>query len=859
MSLSDYNRKRRFDKTSEPKGKADAAPAGRQFVIQLHAARRLHVDLRLELDGVLKSWAVPKGISLDPAERRLAVHVEDHPMEYATFEGMIPEGQYGAGSVIVWDNGDWEPIGDAQASYAAGKLKFRLRGQKLQGAWMLVRMRPRPEDRGDNWLLIKERDEFAVPGERGEIVRDRPESVLSGRTLAEVSAGVEAGPSRESADAADGILALLRRTPGAQNANLPAAIDPALGRLATEPPVGDGWLHEIKLDGYRLLAWLEHGKAQLRTRQGNDWTHRFPEIAAAIERLPVNLAVLDGEICAVSPEGVSSISALQQAHKRGTASLIYYIFDVLHLEGFDLRQVDQETRKEILRKLLAQARNSRLRYVDHVIGDGASFLDRCRRLGLEGIMSKRRKASYRSGRSDNWLKIKCVQREPFVIGGYTTATGVSRMRALIVGYHDERGRLVYAGRVGSGFTEQMAADLQRRLSALERPDSPFADPVPKESGRIFHWARPVIVAQVRYAGWTPEGILWHPTFEALREDADPADIIRESPIEPVPAEAEAPPPPPSRKSSRRASKSAAAPLPQKLLDELSDVRLTTPQKVLYPDVGLTKLDLVRYYVQIADWILPHVIDRPLSLVRCPEGQLKECFFQKHAGPETPKAVQRIKIQSGDETDEDLYIRDLPGLVSLVQVSTLEIHVWGARVDNPERPDRMVVDFDPDEAVPFVRVIEAAYRVRERLRDAGLTSFVKTTGGKGLHVVVPLERRQTWDELKEVSQRLAQGMAEDYPQSYTANMSKRARSGKIYIDYARNNRGATAVAPYSTRARPGAPVATPVAWDELTPNLRPDAFTVLNLADRLSGLSADPWGDMARVRQALTATIRKKLH
>jgi bifunctional non-homologous end joining protein LigD len=894
MPLDDYRRKRRFDRTAEPPGE-EAAAAGRIFVVQQHAARRLHFDFRLELDGALKSWAVPKGVSVDPADRRLAVHVEDHPVEYADFEGTIAEGEYGAGAVIVWDRGVWEPIGDPHKGYRDGKLKFHLRGEKLRGAWTLVRMRGRAAEDGDNWLLLKEQDDAAVPRARGDIVLERPESVLSGRTLAEVAASGDPPGKTASTRNSNGLLALLRETPGAKRSEVPASIEPALGRLAEKPPKGEEWLHEIKFDGYRILSWLDHGKAQLRTRHGHDWTKRFPEIAAAVERLPANLAVLDGEVVALSAEGISTFSALQQAHSTGqTGRLVYYLFDVLYLEGFDLRQVSLEARQAILQKLLERNREKRLQRVDHLVGGGAEFFEHCRRLGLEGMISKRRQSSYRSGRSDNWLKLKCVQSEPFVIGGFTVQSGRTQMRALIVGCHDSRGRLIYAGRVGGGFTEQTFADLQSRLRTIERTESPFSGPVPKESGIEQHWVRPQLVAQVQFASWTSEGILWHPTFEGLRDDTDPTEIVRERALEespsgpsvasPVSASSRPSPPtvrfpssPPGRGAGGEdrspaptvTSNSTAppeggtptrgTPFPTDVLEQLKDVRLTSPQKVLYPDLGLTKLDLVRYYVQVADWVLPHVVDRPLTLVRCPDGVHKEHFYQQHAGRETPPEVQRIVIADEEgKSEERMFIRDLKGLVALVQVGTLEIHLWGARVDKPERPDRLIFDLDPDEAVPWARVIEGAARVRERLNDAGLMSFVKLTGGKGIHVVVPLERRQSWADAKRFTHTLAQGLAADYPQAYTSNMSKKTRQGRIYIDWVRNGRGATAVAPYSTRARAGAPVAAPLVWDELTADLRPDAYNVKNLAERLTNLRQDPWAELPRVRQALTSAILKKI-
>ncbi|MGQ0636329.1 MAG: DNA ligase D [Planctomycetaceae bacterium] len=860
MPLADYRRKRRFSKTPEPKGQK-AARGGRLFVIQQHAARRLHFDFRLELDGVLKSWAVPKGVSLDPAEKRLAVHLEDHPLEYANFEGVIPKGEYGAGAVIVWDRGTWEPIGDAAAGYRTGKLKFRLEGTKLQGAWALVRMRARPEERGDNWLLIKERDESAVPHSKLDVVLAQPESVVTGRTLAEVAGGnAPRKQGRAGKNRTTGLLKRLRSLSEAALAPLPKAIEPALGRLTERPPQGDAWLHEIKFDGYRILCWLDHGAVVLRTRHGHDWTGRFPEIAAALKRLPANTAVLDGEIVALDDKGASRFAALQQALSgRQSGALVYYLFDVLYAAGFDLRPVELETRKKILKKLCPTGSDQRLQFVDHVVGEGSEFLARCRAMGLEGMMSKRRKSPYPAGRSDNWLKVKCLQAEPFVIGGYTRLDGDSRMRALLVGYHDDRERLIYAGRVGTGFGEKAALDLGRRLAAAEQETRPFATAVAQERSRDVHWVRPQLVAQVRYADWTDDGMLRHAVFEGLRDDADPHEIVRERPIaSPGRAVSARSRRAPAKQVRQNDAPAANDVVPASVLAELADVRLTSPQKVLYPELGLTKLDLVQYYVEIADWILPHVVDRPLSLVRCPDGQHRACFFQKHAGPETPATVTRIPIEDDGKTEDHLYVRDLKGLISLVQIGVLEIHVWGSRVDRLERPDRLIFDLDPDEAVVFSRVIEAARRVRERLGDIGLTSFVKTTGGKGLHVVVPLERRQTWDELKRFSQRFAQALASDYPQAYTANMSKRARAGRIYIDYLRNGRGATAVAPYSTRAKPGASVATPIAWDELTSELRPDQYTVGNLAERLSQLKADPWADMHETRQALTAAMLKRL-
>jgi bifunctional non-homologous end joining protein LigD len=548
---------------------------------------------------------------------------------------------------------------------------------------------------------------------------------------------------------------------------------------------------------------------------------------------------------------------LQQAlSSRRTSTLVYCIFDVVDLEGYDLRQAELEKRKALLRELLARNENTRLLFVDHVVGGGPQFFEHCRQLGLEGSISKRRAGAYRSGRTDEWLKCKSVQSEPFVIGGYTTPQGQNQLRALVLGYHDDRGRLVYAGRVGSGIDDETFVTVQDKLRTIGRPTCPFAEAPPKEAGRVYHWVRPQLVAQVRYAGWSSDDLLWHPTFEGLRDDTAPTDIVRESvagPARSIKEQASNVTHPP-----RSANPATPKALPQFLRDELAGVKLTHPGRVLYPDAGLTKLDLVKYYVAIADWVLPHLTNRLLNLVRCPDGVGGEAFYQKHGGHETPEAIGRVLIEEKDGPEQFLYVRDLKGLVSLVQVSVLEIHPWGARIDKLERPDRMVFDLDPDPAVPFSAVIQGAVRIKERLHDVGLTSFVKTTGGKGLHVIAPLERRQSWDDLKRFTQRLAQGLASDYPQSYTASMAMRDRPGRIYLDYVRNSRGATAIGAYSTRARPGAPVATPVAWDELTLDLRGDLYNVKNLPDRLMSLKADPWADMGKVRQALTPAMLAKL-
>ncbi|HLJ10567.1 MAG TPA: DNA ligase D, partial [Planctomycetaceae bacterium] len=682
MSLAEYRGKRRFSRTSEPRGGKRNSP-GQIFVIQQHGARRLHFDLRLELAGTLKSWAVPKGLALDPTEKRLAVHVEDHPIEYAGFEGNIPAGEYGAGAVIVWDRGTWEPLsGDAEKDYRKGELKFRLNGEKLTGAWMLVRMRQQEGETADNWLVIKERDDSAVPISQFDVVAERPESVISGMTLAEVAAAGAgsaelAGSPRKKRTAATAaqrrggsLIQKIRAIVDSKPGPLPASMEPALARTTPRPPAGNSWLHEIKFDGYRMLAWLDHGQVRLRTRNGHDWTARFPEIADELSRLPANLALLDGEVVALDASGASSFPALQQVlSSRRTSVLVYCLFDALNMEGFDLRSVPHEQRKALLGELLAKTDGKRLHFVEHIRGGGAEFFVHCRELGLEGIISKRAQSPYPSGRSDDWLKLKVVQAEPFVIGGYTSSRGGHELRSLLVGYHDERGQLIYAGRVGTGFDEATLAECERRLRVISRPTCPFLESPPKDGSRDLHWVRPQIVAQVRFAGWSSDGMLRQPAFAGFRDDSHAAEIGRDAmPVRGRPTAALEPKS--DQLSPRKVSRPAKERQPSagraESKPDLAGVRLTNPGKILYPAAAITKLDLAKYYIEIADWVLPHLIDRPLTLVRCPDGVKGQSFYQKHAGPETPAFVRRELLPEADGEEEVLYVRDLKGLFSLVQ-------------------------------------------------------------------------------------------------------------------------------------------------------------------------------------------------
>jgi bifunctional non-homologous end joining protein LigD len=864
VPLENYRRKRRFSETPEPQGGKRKSRTGRSFVVQLHKARRLHYDFRLELEGTLKSWAIPKGPSLDPYEKRLAVHVEDHPIEYGEFEGVIPPGQYGSGTVVLWDSGEWKPVDDPQEGYRQGKLKFRLEGEKLRGGWTLVRMRGREGEKADNWLLIKERDEFARSLAEYDILEDRPESVASGKTAGQIAAAPERAWSK-SGETAVPKKPAKKQSPrrsivtGARKAGLPAQLKPQMATLAGEAPQGDQWLHEIKLDGYRLLLRVEKGKAKLITRNQLDWSHRFPELAAAAAELPLRQAMLDGEVVSLLPGGVSSFQSLQEALSSGeTGKLVYYAFDLLHVDGQDLSALGLEKRKEQLAALLSDPHDNRIQYLDHIEGNGPEFFRQCCQMGLEGIISKRRDRPYREGRGPDWLKIKCVQKEELVIGGYTrpTAAGRTGLGALLVGYYNGEGELVYAGRVGTGFSEKTLVALRRRLNALEQAERPFHQMPPDRDPNI-RWVRPELVAQVEFSNWTGDGLLRHPSFQGLREDKDPMTVTHNPGAESNTA---------GRKPKRTQAPAAASDPPDtrrvelspEQLQQLGRIRLTNPDRVFYPEQGLTKLGLAMYYVQIAPWILPHLVDRPVSIVRCPEGHTQQCFFQKHAAAGTPEALARVAIREKENKRDYLVIRDLAGLVSVVQMGGLEMHPWGARTDNIERPDRVVFDLDPDPEVPWRKLVDAAHHVREFLEDLGLVSFLKTTGGKGLHLVVPIQRRHSWDDVKEFTQAVARHLANESPKLYVATASKQARKGKIYIDYLRNARGATAVAAYSTRARPGAPVSTPLSWDELSAAVAPDHFRVDNLPGRLASLQADPWAEIADVRQSITSKMKGKV-
>jgi bifunctional non-homologous end joining protein LigD len=821
MSLREYARKRDFARTPEPRGHARPAPsAAPRFVVQKHAASRLHWDFRLELDGVLKSWAVPKGPSLDPRDKRLAMQVEDHPLEYGDFEGVIPRGEYGGGTVMLWDRGTWTAERDPAEGLRGGSLKFRLDGSRLRGGWALVRMRGRDGKDGDRtWLLLKEKDPHARSGWDAATIEGKAGSVASGRTMARIAAT----PAR--------VWRSDRAVRGRPAATLPRFVPPQLATLVTQPPDGEQWLHEMKFDGYRLLARLERGRVRLWSRNGKDWTARLAPVAEAVGRLPARSALLDGEAVMLQPDGTTSFHSLQNLHASGGAAagaLTFMAFDLLHRDGRDLTRLPLEERKAELRALL-DARptdDEGIRYSDHVAGGGADVFAEACRLRLEGVLSKRRDAPYRSGRGRDWLKVKCGRRQEVVIGGFTPPAGSrAGLGALLVGVR-QGPRLVYAGKVGTGFS---AADLQalaRRLGALEQRASPF-DPAPRMAAA--RWVKPALVAEVAFTEWTADGKMRHPSFQGLRDDKAPREVTREVAGDGGGA-AESP-----------AAAGAAT---------VAGIRLTHPARVLYPKPRVTKLDLARYYEAVADAILPHLADRPTTLLRCPDGIGGACFYQRHAGAGAAAGALR-RVKGSGHAGESLVVDSLPALISAVQMGILEIHTWNATVARLERPDRIVLDLDPGPGVPWAGVVDAARLLQRVLKAVGLESFVKTSGGKGLHVVAPIAPA-AWAETGAFTRAVAEDLARREPRRFTATMSKAARPGRIYIDYLRNRRAATTVAAYSPRARAGAPVSLPLAWEELSARVPPDRWTIANVPKRLAGMRRDPWARYWTLSQALPA-------
>ncbi len=855
--LAKYRSMRDFSVTAEPSGREKVAPAKKlRFVIQKHEATRLHYDFRLEWDGTFHSWAVTRGPSLDPAEKRLAVEVEDHPLDYGDFEGTIPKGQYGGGTVMLWDRGFWQPEGDIEKMFARGDLKFTLDGEKLHGGWVLVRMRSDKFARGgrskrNNWLLIKHQDKFAREGD-GENILKKDHSVASGRAMKAIAAGTGRKPKpfmRARSFKADAVWQSKARgekdeepepvVKAGKSSGIPAFVAPQLCRLVDQPPTGTDWGHEVKFDGYRMQLRVEGGKATLRTRKGLDWTAKFKAIAHAAETLPDCL--MDGEVCALDHNGAPDFAALQAALSDGrTGSLIFFAFDLLFGDGKDLRPLPLSARKARLEKLLKR-QDSRLRYVEHFASGGEAVLQSACRMNLEGIVSKRLTAPYRSGRGEDWVKAKCRAGHEVVLGGWSTTEG--KFRSLLVGVH--RGdHLIYVGRVGTGYSADKLKRLMPRLKAMAAKSSPFTGQnAPRPHERGVHWLKPALVAEIQFAGWTGDGMVRQAAFKGLRADKPAQEVEAETPSKNV------------ELAEPKAAKGTAKPAGGNVVMKQP---ISHPDKPLWPDAGdgrpVTKLELARYYETVGSWMLPHIKGRPCSLVRAPDGiDGEQRFFQRHAGAGQSALFSQVKV-SGDRKPY-LQIDRVEALAAAAQAGALELHPWNCAPGAPDEPGRFVFDLDPDPGVTFDDVIAAARELKARLEKLGFATFPKTTGGKGMHVVTPFKAGGLdWPQAKAIAREICAQMAADSPDRYLVNMSKAKRKGRIFLDYLRNDRMATAVAPLSPRARPGATVSMPLTWAQVKKGLDPNAFTIRTAPKLLARSRA--WKDYGKVMPNLKTIARK---
>lgn len=880
--LSVYKSKRDFSLTTEPKNSTlKNLTKQRRFVIQKHDATRLHYDLRLELDGVFRSWAITKGPSLDPHDKRLAVEVEDHPLDYGDFEGTIPQKQYGGGSVMLWDRGYWEPEGSRtpQEALEKGELKFTLEGNRLHGRFVLVRMRhDRNGGKRINWLLIKHEDEFSVVENGAGILDKFLKSVASGRTMEAIASGTgkkpkpfmmkSAGVQKDAVwDSSRGLAAEERKTDGRvkktadQGAKLvpvsrkiagdasvmPAFIQPQLCQKLERPPSAKGWLHEIKFDGYRVQMRVENGKVTLKTRKGLDWTTRFPAIDKAACMLPN--AIIDGEICALDDHGAPDFAALQAAlSQEETGALVFFAFDMLFEGDEDTRELPLIERKHRLEALLSDAgENARIRFVEHFETGGDAVLKSACRLSLEGIISKKADAPYRSGRSQTWAKSKCRAGHEVVIGAYAKNNG--KFRSLLVGVN-RGGHFVYVGRVGTGYSAKVVQAILPRLQALEISKSPFRGVGAPKSHDDIVWLKPELVAEIEFAGWTGEGQVRQAAFKGLREDKPAEEIEAETPADPEVTDG--PEPEKARRQPARSSRVGKA--------EVMGVMISHPDKPLWPDAGdgevVSKVELARYYEAIGPWMIEHLKGRPCSILRTPDGIEAEQFFQRHAMKGMSNLLELVTV-SGDRNPY-LQIDRVEGLAAIAQIGGTELHPWNCQPDKPDNPGRLVFDLDPGPGVAFANIVAAAREIRDRLEELGLLSFCKTTGGKGLHVVTPLAsykgKVEGWDAAKTFAYDICKQMARDNPDLYLIKMAKNQREGRIFLDYLRNDRMATAVAPLSPRARPGAPVSMPLNWSQVKSDLDPKRFTIRTVPRLLSNTTA--WQDYNHSRRPLTEAIKR---
>jgi len=874
--IQTYNEKRDFRKTAEPRGKVSKPTKGQpKFVIQKHAASRLHYDFRLEIDGVLASWAVPKGPSLDPGVKRLAARTEDHPMEYGKFEGTIPQGEYGGGTVMLWDQGTWEPIGNPREGLRKGDLKFKLNGERLKGSFVLARMRGRPNEKGENWLLIKHRDETAKEGSDDLIVRTHETSVETGRSMEEIADGDAVWHSNRSGGDKNG-KAKKRSAPetpkkqiakvdvaklsGVKKARIPAKMSPQLATLIETPPPGSEWLSEIKFDGYRMLARIDNGEVKIFSRNGNLWTDKVPAIAKSLAQLDVKQAWLDGEIVVLDDEGRSNFSMLKNAlGSPDPRNVFFLLFDIMYLDGFDTRQCRQDDRKRILEFVLGNNPPPYIKYSDHMEERPGAIQERACQMHLEGIIVKQADAPYKEARTRSWLKLKCIQREEFAVIGYTDPQGNrAGLGALHLGYCDKEGSLHYAGGVGTGFNTKTLLEIEKQLSEHVRKIPPAIWIHGEKPPSQMHWVTPHMVVETSYLEWTDGGVIRHAVFLGIRDDKAPSDVIRDPPTEAktrytgsgtiVKAA-----------SVKRPKKAKAEPKKPVSVPDIIDkrqrddgtVKLTHPDRVLWPDKKLTKRDLANYWERASQYALPYIGGRPLALVRTPDGIEGEQFFQKKVTPGFPKQILDLNVD-----DEQIIAIDSPeGFRALAQMSAIELHPWGSTVEHIGQPDLIVMDLDPDVGLDFDDVIEAAHDLRDALQTVGLTSFCKTTGGKGLHVVVPFEPDLSWDEVKDFAKSIATAFAKSQPKRFTDELAKKARKGRIFIDYLRNGRGATAIGPFSPRARDGATIAMPLTWRQVKTGLDPQDYTI-EASDKLLKAGADAWNDFFTTKQRLTDKIRR---
>ena len=848
--LAKYNAKRDFTKTAEPAGTFETLPwgGGHAFIVQKHDATRLHYDFRLEMEGTLKSWAVTRGPSLDPADKRLSVRTEDHPLSYATFEGTIPKGEYGGGTVMLWDHGTWtpDPRKDPRKTIEEGHLHFTLQGERMKGEWIMIRLKPRPGEKNENWILRKVEDEHAGGGT--PLTEKYLTSIKTGRSMQEIAAGTkpkelsafqkamkhnpplkgEGGPVErgggvsESKDESSTSTPLRRASratsPRRGGPKLPPFREPQKATLVDAVPSGSGWIHEMKYDGYRCLLGIGGGQAKVYTRSGLDWSGKFPEIVEAAREIEIDSALLDGEIVKLDGAGNTSFSALQQAISEGGRGLSLFLFDALEIQGEDIAALPNIERKARLASLLGPAKPPVLLYADHIVGQGEKLFDAMCAAGQEGIISKKADAPYRGARTKTWLKVKCTLRQEFVIVGWTPSEAKGRgFRSLLLA-QNEGGKLRYAGKVGTGFNMQTLHDLLERFRKIETDKAPVA--VPRGEARGAHWVKPELVAEIAFAELTADGVIRHGSYLGLRTDKDASEVVPERP-----------------------QRVAAAPAAE------DSVKISNPERVIFPEAGVTKGELADYYRAVAPLMLPWSTNRPLSLVRCPQGRAKKCFFQKHdAGTFGPHIHQIPVAEKNGATEDYIYVADQAGLLTCVQMGTIEFHGWGSPVADIEKPDRLVFDLDPDEGLGFDAVKTAARDIKRFLADMGLQTFPMLTGGKGVHVIVPLTPRAEWPVVKDFAQRFCLALASAEPERFTATMSKAKRTGRIFLDWLRNQRGATAIMPYSARSRETAPVAAPITWEELDGFETGAHFTVRDAAallERASGRTLQGWGEAAQ--------------